>query len=269
MVGEMKLRLLGYYSNPNQVLYPERERMQEANELAPLLETTIDQLLINPDTDEEIKSVIKVPTVFIFKDGNGNLIAYYTRDKIARLTNVVFNKASIILVPPKYKAWFSPGEEIKLPVSQEVIDRVKTRLRLANCFFIGQFIPDQSGEWCKIIDIRNTDFTKIEDKERDVKNLTINFRCTTTTSFIRHAYYRFTWVLLGISPLKFGIDLKQDIIQVSPQDIVKCLHDSIVHYPASAAKKITGTLDTLNKQLTQSGKEVFIYELAQRFVYIE
>ena len=34
-------------------------------------------------------------------------------------------------------------------------------------------------------------------------------------------------------------------------------------YPAGAAKKIARSLDTLKKQLTQSGKEVFIYELLQ------
>ena len=271
MATDMKIRLLGYYSKPNQILYPETEREQEAKELAPLLEASVNSLLLNPETDEEIRRVIQVPTVFIFKDENGSLVAYYTRDKIARLTNVVFNKSRITQVPLKYKAWFNPGEEIMLKqqgnhkpssVNQEDVEWVKTRLRLANSYFIGQFIPDQSGEWCKIIDIRNTDFTKIEDKERDVKNLTINFRCS-TASFTRYAYYRFTWVLLSTSPLKFGIDLSQEIIPISPQDIVKCLHDSIVHYPASAAKKITGTLDTLNKQLTQSGKEVFIYELLQ------
>ena len=34
-------------------------------------------------------------------------------------------------------------------------------------------------------------------------------------------------------------------------------------YSAGAAKKIASSLDTLKKQLTQSGKEVFIYELLQ------
>lgn len=36
-----------------------------------------------------------------------------------------------------------------------------------------------------------------------------------------------------------------------------------MRYPAGAAKKIVRSLDTLKKQLTQSGKEVFIYELLQ------
>jgi hypothetical protein len=48
-----------------------------------------------------------------------------------------------------------------------------------------------------------------------------------------------------------------------PKDIVRCLHSGIIGYPASASKKITRSLDTLRNQLTQSGKEVFIYELLQ------
>lgn len=144
--------------------------------------------------------------------------------------------------------------------SEEVIN-IKRRLRLENNFFIGQFAPDRTDGWYKISDIRNTDFTKIEDKERGVKDLTISFR--SANKYNRFAYYKFTWVLLETHPLKFGIDLREDITPISPEDIVTCLHDSIVHYPASAAKKITRTLDTLNKQLTQSGKEVFIYELLQ------
>lgn len=272
----MKIRLLGYYSKAKQELYPEKERVQEAKELAPLLESSIDSLFQNPDTDEGIKDAILRPSVFIFKDEDSNLIAYFTRDKNARLTGVVYNKSHIIPVSYKYKAWFFPGESIELfpeessetPVSQfkqisyEDVTKVKKRLRLVNNFFIGQIVPDQVDGWYRIIDIRNTDFTKIEDKERDVRNIFIRFRDFQET-FYRVGYYKFTWVLLNTEPLRFGIDLKKGVFPVGPKHIVRCLHDSIVNYPASAAKKITGTLDTLNKQLTQSGKEVFIYELLQ------
>lgn len=276
MANDMKVRLLGYYSKPNQVLYPEQERVLEANELAPLLESSIDSLLQNPDTDEDIKAAILRPSVFIFKDEDSQLIAYFTRDKIVRLTAVVYNKNHIIPVSYKYKAWFFPGENIELmhedsnempagqfkQISYEDVARVKKRLRLVNNLFIGQIVPDQTEGWYKIIDIRNTDFTKIEDKERDVRNIYIRFRAPQDT-FYRVGYYKFTWVLLNNDPLRFGIDLKKGVFSVGPKQIVRSLHDSIINYPASAAKKITGTLDTLNKQLTQSGKEVFIYELLQ------
>ena len=147
-------------------------------------------------------------------------------------------------------------------VDGDEVEQIKRRLRLENNFFIGQFIPQKTEGWYKIVDIRNTDFTKIEDKERGIKDLTITFR-SLDKEFNRFAYYKFTWVLLEKEPMKFGIDLREEISILMSEDIVKCLYDSIVHYPASAAKKITATLDTLNKQLTQSGKEVFIYELLQ------
>lgn len=112
-----------------------------------------------------------------------------------------------------------------------------------------------------ITDIRNTDFTKVEDKERDVKNLSIAFK--SNKSFNRFAYYKFTWVLLKTEPIKFGIDLREEITPIYPKDIVGSLYKGIMRYTAGAAKKISRSLDTLKKQLTQSGKEVFIYELLQ------
>ena len=42
-----------------------------------------------------------------------------------------------------------------------------------------------------------------------------------------------------------------------------CALPIFMRYPVGAAKKIARSLDTLKKQLTQSGKEVFIYELLQ------
>ena len=143
----------------------------------------------------------------------------------------------------------------------EDTESVKRRLRLENDQFIGQFVPQKNENWYTITDIRNTDFTKIEDKERGVKNLSISFK--SNKPFNRFAYYKFTWVLLEIDPLKFGIDLREEITPIYPKDIVGSLYEGIMRYPAGAAKKIARSLDTLKKQLTQSGKEVFIYELLQ------
>ena len=146
-------------------------------------------------------------------------------------------------------------------VEDEEIVKIKRRLRLENNQFIGQFAPQKNEGWYMITDIRNTDFTKIEDKERGVKNLFISFK--SNKPFNRYAYYKFTWVLLETDPLKFGIDLREEIIPIYPKDIVSSLYEGIMRYPAGAAKKIARSLDTLKKQLTQSGKEVFIYELLQ------
>ena len=56
---------------------------------------------------------------------------------------------------------------IRPDISSE-IDSVKYRLRLEDDYFIGQFIPEGPGGNWTITDIRNTDFTKVEDKERGV-----------------------------------------------------------------------------------------------------
>jgi len=148
-----------------------------------------------------------------------------------------------------------------LSVSSKEAENIKRRLRLENNQFIGQFAPQKNEGWYTITDVRNTDFTKIEDKERGIKNLSISFK--SNKPFNRFAYYKFTWVLIETDPLKFGIDLRGEITPIYPKDIVSSLYEGIMRYPAGAAKKIVRSLDTLKKQLTQSGKEVFIYELLQ------
>lgn len=282
MKFKKQLRILGYYHFPNQDMKPEVSRLSEAIELAPLIEASLQNLLVNPETDLVMREMLSSATVFIFKDEDNNLYGYFTKNRSVRLTDVKYSKSAIEPVTFKYRAWFVPGEHIKLikqknganknVSSQEATNKndmdfnevvkVKRRLRLDNNMFIGQFAPQKNEGWYTITDIRNTDFTKIEDKERGVKNLSISFR-SKKKEFNRFAYYRFTWVLLKVEPLKFGIDLCEEITPIYPKGIVTSLYEGIMRYPAGAAKKITRSLDTLKKQLTQSGKEVFIYELLQ------
>lgn len=302
MEFNFKMRLLGYYTSPNQVMKPEEELVDDAKVLADLLGKSIDMLYQNPLVDDTMKSVITSRTVFVFKgEEDGHLYGYFTTDRIARISNVRYQKNFIKPVDLKYKRYFVPGEEIRLIndiadnvhdmqtgkhprmtsskvgyIAEETsklnlqgaeyedsVEKVKKRLRLKNNYFIGQFSPDKVKQgWYRISDIRDTGFTKVEDKERGVKNLTISF-FSTEIQFNKYAYYKFSWKLIGLSPLKFGVDLKEDITPVYPRDIVTCLHDTIINYDAGSARLITGIFDTLNKQLTQSGKEVFIYELLQ------
>lgn len=116
--------MLGYYHFPNQEMKPEAERIKDAEELAPLLEDSIKSLLDNPETDEQIRQVIMTPTVFVFKTEKGNLCAYFTRDKIARLTDVIYNRQAITQVPLKYKSWFYPGKRIHLIIPKENVQEV-------------------------------------------------------------------------------------------------------------------------------------------------
>lgn len=105
-----KLRLLGYYHYPNQDMKPEESCIPEALELAPLLETSLNSIYQNPETDTYIKDII----LFIFKDEDNNLYGYFTSNKSVRITDVKYNKSAIEQVPFKYKAWFMPGKRIKL-----------------------------------------------------------------------------------------------------------------------------------------------------------
>ncbi len=144
-------------------------------------------------------------------------------------------------------------------LDQEDAKEIKGILRLKNEQFIGQFVPQRDKGRYKITDIRNTDFTKIEDKECDIKIPSIPFESDENYS----GYYKFTWKLHKIDPPTFGIDLSKEITPIRPKDIVYSLCDIIDKYDADEANKIVSSLDTLKKQLTQSGKEVFIYELLQ------
>ena len=304
--SSIKLRLIGYYTSPNQRMNPELEKIQEAQNLAPLLQASIESLWSNPETDIDFKKTISTPTVFVFKDEDGSLYAYFTKDKTARITGVAYNRQFIIQAPFRYKAWFVPGQAIPLIETKEdpssnreagednkssvrrlstrtkrenessssvssvsgkpadsgdaEVEQVKRFLRLKDNYFIGQFLQDYSTGGYKIVDIRNTDFTKIEDSERNIKNLKICFQAQGHT-FRKNAYYKFAWTLIQSDPLQFGIDLTQETTLQKPEDIITSIAHCLENYPMDAARKITRNLDTLSKQLTQSGKEVFIYEL--------
>lgn len=114
-----KLRLLGYYHFPNQVMKPETEFVEEAKELARLLTSSINSLLTNAETDDYLKDIIKDGAVFIFKDEQSKLYGFFSKDNTARLTNVKFSKSAITQVPLKYKSWFYPGRPIRLYRTEE------------------------------------------------------------------------------------------------------------------------------------------------------
>lgn len=123
MEFNFKLRLLGFYHFPNQDMKPETERVEEAKELARLLNASVGSLMKNPDTDKELKEIIKDGAVFIFKDEKSNLYGFFTKNRTARITGVKFSKGAILQVPLKYKAWFYPGRPIRLIIPREESDQ--------------------------------------------------------------------------------------------------------------------------------------------------
>lgn len=148
---------------------------------------------------------------------------------------------------PENSSERTPGKRnmVSRTVDNEEENKIKRRLRLENSQFIGQFVPQQTEGWYKITDIRNTDFTKIEDKERGIKDLSISFR-SPNREFNKFAYYRFTWVLLDSSPIKFGIDLREEVVPVWPKDIVNSLYEGIIiHFTFSRIQSYIKNLKTL------------------------
>lgn len=109
-----KVRMIGFYNKPNQNMKKEDKYVEEAKELSKLLRISFDYLINNEDVDVIFKSVILSNSVFILKDENNNLLAYYPLKGISRLSNVVYNKEAITQIPLQYKSWFIPGYEIKI-----------------------------------------------------------------------------------------------------------------------------------------------------------
>ena len=117
-----QFRILGYYHFPNRHMKPEENRTIEAKELAPLLGVSLQSIYNNPETDIVIKKAISTPTIFILKDKDNQLYGYFTKDKTVRLTNVKCDKRLIKTMPFKYKAWFTPGQEIGFNKEQSIMD---------------------------------------------------------------------------------------------------------------------------------------------------
>ena len=111
---ENKMRLIGYYNKPNQSMHEETEFVEEAACLAERLKISFDSLRNNSLTDAIFKSLLNSNAVFILKDRDNNLYAYFPCNNIARISNVVYNKKSVVPIPLKYKSWFVAGENIAI-----------------------------------------------------------------------------------------------------------------------------------------------------------
>lgn len=139
----------------------------------------------------------------------------------------------------------------------------RRNLKLRNNRFVGQFLINSDGS-VKICDIRRPDFSKlILQNGKEQSPIVYHPKLFKPIS---GRYYEFTWILNASRDnyvYLFKVDESQPLKEVTPQDLVKRLHDDIMDYPAGAGQKIVRMLDTLKNQLTASGKEIFIYELLQ------
>ena len=88
MAFDFKMRLIGYYTGPKQVMKPEESFVEESKELARKFEKTITYLHDDPQVDDSIKAVIDARTVFVFKNEDGTLYAYFSRMRTGNFTPI-------------------------------------------------------------------------------------------------------------------------------------------------------------------------------------
>ncbi len=134
-------------------------------------------------------------------------------------------------------------------------------------YLIGEIhVNDNDTYYVK--DLRRSDFSKLEgpvNLHNFQCDITIGGRAGNVKIPENHRYYKFSWIIQsykGKQP-RFYIDTSKEIVLFQPHDIVNCLRENIEVLAPGGKQKIKRSLDTLKKQLTASGKEVFIYELLQ------
>ena len=142
---------------------------------------------------------------------------------------------------------------------------IKRNLKLKDNKFIGRFTKNTDGSYT-IRDIRRSDFSSLVLPNGKRQN-PISFHLSSRNMIIKDEhYYEFEWELKAVREnydFIFGVNQKRRFFEVTNQQIVNKLHNAILDYPAGAGNKIVNMLQTLSKDLTASGKEVFIYELLQ------
>lgn len=139
-----KLRLIGFYNKPDQNMKCEDSFVEEANTLASLLGVSFASLLDNEETDTFFKEVLTGNVVFILKNEDNWLFAYYPKKQIARISRVVFNKNDINSVPLKYKSWFVPGYPVEIKQTSQY--KISTRGKDIFISYNGKELPLEWNE---------------------------------------------------------------------------------------------------------------------------
>ena len=110
--NEFLLRLLGYYNKEGQVLNEETEQVEQAKDLAERLDKTFSNIE-NANSDDGFEDALR-EGVFIMRDKDYHLYAYWPKNKVARITGVSYNRDALRPLPMEYKYWFTPGEGLKI-----------------------------------------------------------------------------------------------------------------------------------------------------------
>lgn len=274
-----QFRIVGYYHFPNQSMSPEEIMVHEAKELAPLLGISLQSIYNNPETDILLKKIISTPTVFILKDKENHLYGYFTKDKIVRLTNVKYNRALVRIMPLKYKAWFIPGQEVKLIKERTVVnqnsqtegDNVDLKEEdlfelwgVDNREFIGFYHKDTKSDGYLVDDIRKINFERIPPYLSNNKSIKLWLKYPQKGITLDN-YYRFFWKLSHKdknNPYEIYLDTIIPPHIITPKWFIDKLFEDRHNDKSKNFGSAANFLDTLSKQL--SAKEsTFVYELLQ------
>ena len=139
---------------------------------------------------------------------------------------------------------------------------------------VGMFERQEDGSFV-VRDLRMSDFSRIEQykvvdqegNESEPKGeICIVFIADKTFSPKANCYYLFDWKYTDSNPrnlCEITIDLSKEVVILTPHDIITLLYNSQMNLAPGSAKTNHQLLDTLTKQLTANGEEIFIYELLQ------
>lgn len=112
--SNLTLRMLGYYNNPGQFLKEETENIEFAKALGKQLAISFAEI-DDVNHDSNFADALK-NGVFILRDRDSNLYAFWPKEGIARVSNVTYSRDDITILPLEYKYWFTPGETIQIGV---------------------------------------------------------------------------------------------------------------------------------------------------------
>jgi hypothetical protein len=132
---------------------------------------------------------------------------------------------------------------------------------------IGQFFNHNKNLF-RIEDLRDLDFAKLikYDDSVIIEDIIVELHYPKLKLPKDGEYYEFYIKLShknSQNPLEITVDETKSLTLVCSREIVTRIYNSIYNTPLSSRRRDTSMLDTLKNQLTQSGKEVFIYELLQ------
>ena len=99
-IEEINLRLLGYYNSEDQQLNDETEDPERANKLAELLSKAFDEI-DDPNDDPDFMDAVR-NGVFIMRDKEARLYAYFHKERKARVSGVFYNRDSLVSLPLEY-----------------------------------------------------------------------------------------------------------------------------------------------------------------------